>query len=72
MQLYFLLQVCFATCFDPNILSDLQQKEGKLLQLKPTSADVAYRQVFSYSLEVAFLVFSLTTVFYFYFMILVK
>lgn len=36
-------QVCFATCFDPNILSDLQAKEGRLLRLKPTSADVIYR-----------------------------
>ncbi|CAA6665517.1 unnamed protein product [Spirodela intermedia] len=38
-------KVCFATCFDPNILSDLQQKEGKLLQLKPTSADVVYSEI---------------------------
>lgn len=37
------LQVCFATCFDPNILSDLQANEGKLLRLKPTSADIVYR-----------------------------
>lgn len=36
-------QVCFATCFDPSILSDLQAKEGRLLCLKPTSADVIYR-----------------------------
>lgn len=39
----FYWQVCFATCFDPNILSDLQAREGKLLRLKPTSADVTYR-----------------------------
>ncbi|XP_043704280.1 alpha-glucan water dikinase, chloroplastic-like isoform X1 [Telopea speciosissima] len=38
-------KVCFATCFDPNILSDLQAKEGKLLSLKPTSADVVYSEV---------------------------
>ncbi|XP_078431016.1 pyruvate phosphate dikinase, PEP/pyruvate binding domain-containing protein [Wolffia australiana] len=38
-------KVCFATCFDPNVLSDLQQKDGKLLQLKPTAADVIYREV---------------------------
>ncbi|XP_022151917.1 alpha-glucan water dikinase, chloroplastic [Momordica charantia] len=38
-------KVCFATCFDPNILSDLQVKEGKLLRLKPTSADVVYSEV---------------------------
>ena len=36
-------QVCFATCFDPNILSDIQANNGKLLRLKPTSADVVYR-----------------------------
>ncbi|KAJ8758944.1 hypothetical protein K2173_003182 [Erythroxylum novogranatense] len=35
-------KVCFATCFDPNILRDLQAKEGKFLQLKPTSADMFY------------------------------
>lgn len=38
-------KVCFATCFDPNILSDLQANEGKLLRLKPTSADIVYREV---------------------------
>ncbi|MCL7029689.1 hypothetical protein MKW94_003641, partial [Papaver nudicaule] len=38
-------KVCFATCFDPDILSDLQSKEGKLLCLKPTSADVVYSEV---------------------------
>ncbi|XP_042496996.1 alpha-glucan water dikinase, chloroplastic-like isoform X2 [Macadamia integrifolia] len=38
-------KVCFATCFDPNILSDLQSKEGKLLSLKPTSVDVVYSEV---------------------------
>ncbi|XP_071716394.1 alpha-glucan water dikinase, chloroplastic-like isoform X2 [Rutidosis leptorrhynchoides] len=38
-------KVCFATCFDPNILDDLRAKEGKLLQLKPTSADVTYSEV---------------------------
>lgn len=37
------LQVCFATCFDSNILADLQACEGKLLRVKPTSADVVYR-----------------------------
>ena len=36
-------QVCFATCFDPNILANLQEYKGKLLRLKPTSADVVYR-----------------------------
>nr|AOQ26246.1 GWD1 [Actinidia deliciosa] len=38
-------KVCFATCFDPNILADLQANEGKLLHLKPTSADVVYSKV---------------------------
>ncbi|KAF3431222.1 hypothetical protein FNV43_RR25952 [Rhamnella rubrinervis] len=38
-------KVCFATCFDPNILSDLQAKKGRLLRLKPTSADVIYSEV---------------------------
>ncbi|KAF9677885.1 hypothetical protein SADUNF_Sadunf08G0154300 [Salix dunnii] len=35
-------KVCFATCFDPDILADLQAYEGKLLRLKPTSADITY------------------------------
>ncbi|GJW53834.1 alpha-glucan water dikinase 1, chloroplastic-like protein isoform X1 [Tanacetum coccineum] len=38
-------KVCFATCFDTNILDDLRAKEGKLLQLKPTSADITYSEV---------------------------
>ncbi|PSS28509.1 Alpha-glucan water dikinase [Actinidia chinensis var. chinensis] len=38
-------KVCFATCFDPNILADLQANEGKLLHLKPTSAEVVYSKV---------------------------
>lgn len=38
-------KVCFATCFDPNILADLQAHEGKLLCLKPTSADIVYSEV---------------------------
>ncbi|KAI3816782.1 hypothetical protein L1987_16486 [Smallanthus sonchifolius] len=38
-------KVCFATCFDPNILDDLRSKEGKLLKLKPTSADIIYSEV---------------------------
>jgi alpha-glucan,water dikinase len=41
--LTFYSQVCFATCFDPSILADLQAREGKLLRLKPTSADIVYR-----------------------------
>ncbi|KAI8013678.1 hypothetical protein LOK49_LG05G02249 [Camellia lanceoleosa] len=38
-------EVCFATCFDPNILADLQANERKLLQIKPISADVVYSKV---------------------------
>ncbi|RVW43449.1 Alpha-glucan water dikinase, chloroplastic [Vitis vinifera] len=38
-------KVCFATCFDPKILADLQANEGKLLHLKPTSADIVYSAV---------------------------
>ncbi|GLT36600.1 hypothetical protein SLA2020_109680 [Shorea laevis] len=38
-------KVCFATCFDPNILGTLEANEGKLLRLKPTSADVIYGEV---------------------------
>ncbi|XP_024023864.1 alpha-glucan water dikinase, chloroplastic isoform X2 [Morus notabilis] len=38
-------KVCFATCFDPNTLSDLRAREGKLLHLKPTSADITYSEV---------------------------
>nr|XP_043613595.1 alpha-glucan water dikinase, chloroplastic-like [Erigeron canadensis]XP_043613596.1 alpha-glucan water dikinase, chloroplastic-like [Erigeron canadensis]XP_043613597.1 alpha-glucan water dikinase, chloroplastic-like [Erigeron canadensis] len=38
-------KVCFATCFDTGILDDLRAKEGKLLQLKPTSSDITYSEV---------------------------
>ncbi|KAK8322445.1 hypothetical protein V6Z12_A12G167300 [Gossypium hirsutum] len=38
-------KVCFATCFDPKILADLQANKGKLLRLKPSSADVVYSEV---------------------------
>ncbi|XP_063943911.1 alpha-glucan water dikinase, chloroplastic isoform X3 [Daucus carota subsp. sativus] len=37
-------KVCFATCYDPNIFSDLQAKEGNLLHLIPTSADIVYSE----------------------------
>ncbi|CAH9102815.1 unnamed protein product [Cuscuta europaea] len=37
-------KVCFATCFDPNLLAELQAKEGKVLRLKPTSADIIYSE----------------------------
>ncbi|XP_027772950.1 alpha-glucan water dikinase, chloroplastic isoform X2 [Solanum pennellii] len=38
-------KVCFATCFDPNILADLKAKEGRILLLKPTPSDVIYSEV---------------------------
>ncbi|EPS64613.1 hypothetical protein M569_10167, partial [Genlisea aurea] len=38
-------KVCFATCFDSEILAGIQAKEGKCLRLKPTSADVVYSEV---------------------------
>ncbi|XP_057774579.1 alpha-glucan water dikinase, chloroplastic isoform X2 [Salvia miltiorrhiza] len=38
-------KVCFATCFDPNILANIEAHEGKLLRLKPTSADVVYSEM---------------------------
>ncbi|XP_042048973.1 alpha-glucan water dikinase, chloroplastic-like isoform X2 [Salvia splendens] len=38
-------KVCFATCFDPNILADIEAHEGKLLCLKPTSANVVYSEM---------------------------
>ncbi|KAK6922260.1 Pyruvate phosphate dikinase, AMP/ATP-binding [Dillenia turbinata] len=37
-------KVCFATCFDSNILHDLCAKEGKVVQLVPTSADIIYSE----------------------------
>lgn len=37
-------KVCFATCFDSNIFSDLQAAEGKLLHLQPTGSDVLYSE----------------------------
>ncbi|KQK18353.1 alpha-glucan water dikinase, chloroplastic isoform X1 [Brachypodium distachyon] len=38
-------KVLFATCFDPNILSELQGHEGKVLSFKTTSADITYREI---------------------------
>lgn len=38
-------KVCFATCFDSNILSDLQAAQGKLIRLQPTSTDILYSEV---------------------------
>lgn len=44
-------KVCFATCFDSNILSDLQAAQGKLLRLQTTSADIHYTEVSEGELE---------------------
>ncbi|KAL3819264.1 hypothetical protein ACJIZ3_005169 [Penstemon smallii] len=44
-------KVCFATCFDTNILADIQAYEGKLLRLKPSSADVVYSEMKEDDLE---------------------
>lgn len=38
-------KVCFATCFDSSILDELQAAQGKLLRLRPTSADIVYSTV---------------------------
>ncbi|KAM0898306.1 hypothetical protein ACQ4PT_022016 [Festuca glaucescens] len=38
-------KVLFATCFDPKILSELEQNEGKVLSLKPASVDISYREI---------------------------
>ncbi|XP_019166630.1 PREDICTED: alpha-glucan water dikinase, chloroplastic-like [Ipomoea nil] len=37
-------KVCFATCYDPSVLAELQAKEGQFLRLKPTSADIIYSE----------------------------
>ncbi|GAA0171245.1 kinase [Lithospermum erythrorhizon] len=44
-------KVCFATCFDPNILADLQAREGKFLRLKPTSSDIVYSEEMEVELQ---------------------
>ncbi|XP_057948829.1 alpha-glucan water dikinase, chloroplastic [Malania oleifera] len=46
-------KVCFATCFDSNVLADLQANEGKLLHIKPTSADIVYSEVEDGELTIA-------------------
>ncbi|KAH9314060.1 hypothetical protein KI387_022687, partial [Taxus chinensis] len=38
-------KVCFATCFDQNILNDLQAKEGKPFLIRPTSSDLIYSEI---------------------------
>ncbi|KAL6640194.1 hypothetical protein ACP70R_022043 [Stipagrostis hirtigluma subsp. patula] len=46
-------KVLFATCFDPDILFELQQKEGKLISIKPTSSDITYRETAESELQAA-------------------
>ncbi|GAB2280495.1 hypothetical protein Dimus_015122 [Dionaea muscipula] len=35
-------KICFATCYDGDILADIQAAQGKLLRLKVKSADIIY------------------------------
>ncbi|XP_042439164.1 alpha-glucan water dikinase 1, chloroplastic-like [Zingiber officinale] len=44
-------KVCFATCFDADIFSELQRNEGKLFGLKPTSGDIVYSEMEKSELE---------------------
>ncbi|XP_057856016.1 alpha-glucan water dikinase, chloroplastic isoform X2 [Cryptomeria japonica] len=46
-------KVCFATCFEPNILDDLRSKEGKALSIQPTSSDLVYTEIEDDSVSVA-------------------
>ncbi|VAI73637.1 unnamed protein product [Triticum turgidum subsp. durum] len=48
-----LSKVLFATCFDLNILSELQGHEGKVFSFKTTSADVTYREVSDSELSIS-------------------
>lgn len=38
-------KVCFATCFDSSILTELRGNEGKLFHLTPTSSDILYSEI---------------------------
>ncbi|GLJ13650.1 hypothetical protein SUGI_0217250 [Cryptomeria japonica] len=38
-------KVCFATCFDQNILNELQAKEGKPFLIRPTSSNLIYTEI---------------------------
>ncbi|XP_025817671.1 alpha-glucan water dikinase, chloroplastic-like [Panicum hallii] len=38
-------KVLFATCFDPEILSELQRNDGKLISVKPSTTDISYREI---------------------------
>ncbi|KAL6297180.1 hypothetical protein ACE6H2_005322 [Prunus campanulata] len=42
-----LSHVCFATCFDPNILRDLKSKEGKSISILVKSANIIIRDISS-------------------------
>ncbi|CAO2038492.1 unnamed protein product [Urochloa humidicola] len=46
-------KVLFATCFDLEILSELQRYDGKLISVKPTSADISYKETTQSELLVA-------------------
>eukprot|EP00250_Pteridium_aquilinum_P019663 c24519_g4_i1 orf=33-4475(-) len=38
-------KICFATCFDAQILSDLQAKNGAFLRLQPSLSDLKYSEI---------------------------
>ncbi|KAI4383012.1 hypothetical protein MLD38_008897 [Melastoma candidum] len=38
-------KVCFATCYDQNILANLEANEGKYFRLKPSSSGIVYSEV---------------------------
>lgn len=38
-------KICFATCFDSQIFSDLRAKKGAFLKLKPASSDLSYSEI---------------------------
>ncbi|KAL6899884.1 hypothetical protein ACP4OV_006542 [Aristida adscensionis] len=46
-------KVLFATCFDPEILSEFEQNSGKLISVMPGSADITYRETAESELQVA-------------------
>ncbi|PQQ07713.1 alpha-glucan water dikinase 2 isoform X2 [Prunus yedoensis var. nudiflora] len=48
-------KVCFATCFDPNILRDLKSKEGKSISILVKSANIIIRLVGAKSCNLKFL-----------------
>ncbi|XP_058080446.1 alpha-glucan water dikinase 2-like isoform X2 [Magnolia sinica] len=44
-------KVCFATCFDQNILRDLKSKEGKAISIQLRSMDLVYSDITSSDLS---------------------